>query len=156
VDLDKVNRWLSLSANLGVIVGIVFLAMEIQENTKATQAASIQAASELDQEHLLMMGADPELAQLWRTYFYGSPDDLSEAESLQGQYIFAALVRRLNNVYLQYELGALSEQSWKSRQDLFRNVARSPGFETFLTTQVASSTNQEFLDYLRSLRSDEK
>ena len=150
---DRLNRWLTLFANLGVFVGIVFLAVEIRENTKATQAASIQAASALDQEHLLLIGNDPDLATLWRSYLQ-APETLSEERRLQGHYIFAALTRRLNNVYLQYELGALSEGSWESRQDLLRNVARSPGFTFFRQGPISSFSNQEFLNYMSSLTVD--
>ena len=32
---DKINRWLSLGANVGVIAGLVFVAMEIQTNTES-------------------------------------------------------------------------------------------------------------------------
>jgi|GEM_PF-6820350 len=32
---DKINRWLSLEANVGVIAGLVFVAMEIQTNTES-------------------------------------------------------------------------------------------------------------------------
>ena len=69
MELDKLNRWLALAANIGVIAGIIFLAFEIRVNTRSTQAASIQAASALDQEHLLLIGSNLELAKLWEAYF---------------------------------------------------------------------------------------
>jgi len=97
-------------ANLGVIAGIIFLAIEIRASTRATQAASIQAASALDQEHLLMLGSDRELTKLWETYSY-FPDTLPEDERVQGHYLLAALIRRLENVYLLNNMGALSEES---------------------------------------------
>ena len=33
--MDKLNQWLTLVANLGVVAGIIFLAYEIQQNTNA-------------------------------------------------------------------------------------------------------------------------
>ena len=38
MDLDKLNKWLSLGANVGVLAGIVFLAVELQQNTEILQA----------------------------------------------------------------------------------------------------------------------
>ena len=35
----KLSEWLGITANLGVILGIVFLALEINQSTKATAAA---------------------------------------------------------------------------------------------------------------------
>jgi hypothetical protein len=33
--LSAINDWLTLAANIGVLAGIIFLAMEIQQNTTA-------------------------------------------------------------------------------------------------------------------------
>ena len=38
MDADRLNRWLTLIANLGVVAGLVFLAVELNQNTKATIA----------------------------------------------------------------------------------------------------------------------
>ena len=40
---EKINQWLGLIANVGVIVGIVFLALEIRVNTVSNQSAAYQA-----------------------------------------------------------------------------------------------------------------
>ena len=58
---------IGILANIGVIAGIVFLGIEIRDSTRATQAASIQSASELDHEFLMRVGEDPDLAKLWST-----------------------------------------------------------------------------------------
>ena len=33
MDTDKANKWLSLVANLGVLAGLVFVAIELNQNT---------------------------------------------------------------------------------------------------------------------------
>ena len=33
MEMEKLNQWLTLLANVGVLVGIVFLAIEIRQNT---------------------------------------------------------------------------------------------------------------------------
>jgi len=38
MNLDSLNKWLMLAANIGVIAGIIFLAIEIQQNSLSTQA----------------------------------------------------------------------------------------------------------------------
>jgi len=45
MNFEKANQWLSLLANIGVVVGIIFLAMEIRTNT-ATNRISIRSASQ--------------------------------------------------------------------------------------------------------------
>ena len=40
--LDDLNRWLTLAANLGVILGIVFIGIEMNQSTRATKAQTAQ------------------------------------------------------------------------------------------------------------------
>ncbi len=40
VNTETLNRWLKLGANIGVVAGLVFLGVEIDQNTRATIAAA--------------------------------------------------------------------------------------------------------------------
>ena len=40
MNADSMNKWLTLAANLGVVAGLVFLRIEINQNTRATIAAA--------------------------------------------------------------------------------------------------------------------
>ena len=44
---DKINRWLTLAANIGVLVGIVVLIVEIGQNTELMRAQMVQARADL-------------------------------------------------------------------------------------------------------------
>ena len=46
MDKDRINRWLTLTANFGVIVSLLFLAYEINQSTKATIAAASQGLTD--------------------------------------------------------------------------------------------------------------
>ncbi len=121
---------ITIAANVGVIIGIVFLAIEIRGNTIATEAASLQIAAELDQSFLLQIGSDEKVARLWQTYV-NTPNVLTDEQRARAELLFAALVRRLESILLQYELGALSEDGWKARQRLFEGIANTPGYAVY-------------------------
>jgi hypothetical protein len=40
MELDRLNRWLTLVANLGVAIGIIFLAIEIGQNERSLEEAN--------------------------------------------------------------------------------------------------------------------
>ncbi len=145
------GQTIGILANLGVIAGIVFLAFEIRGATRATQAETLQTASALDQEFLLHVSSDLDISQLWITYIT-APETLSAEEKIQGGWLFAAIIRRLENVYIQNQLGALSEESWKSRQALFVGMATSPGYSTFLEGPIASNASPMIIEYMNQLR----
>ena len=58
--LNPLNTWLTLAANLGVIAGIIFLALEIQQNTRTMQAAAIQDSTNIARQQILMFATDAE------------------------------------------------------------------------------------------------
>jgi hypothetical protein len=79
MNLENLNKWLSLAANLGVIAGIIFLAIEIRQNQESLDRNSdlveleyrlkvaegqIAIAQMADTFRSLRAGSD-EVAQIW-------------------------------------------------------------------------------------------
>lgn len=46
METDRVNRWLTLGANFGVVIGIALLILEINQNTEMMRAQMTQARAE--------------------------------------------------------------------------------------------------------------
>ena len=111
MDLDRVNRWLTLAANAGVMAGIVFLAFELRQNTVATQleaASNFQDSfSELD----LFIVGNPEFAELLRKGREG--EEISPTEELRLWVFYGNVLRQWQFNYFQYKAGALDENIWK-------------------------------------------
>jgi hypothetical protein len=62
LDSDKLNRWLTLGANLGVVVGLVFLAIEIRQNNE-NLATDVRATAFFGMaETWSMVAENPELS----------------------------------------------------------------------------------------------
>ena len=135
-----------------VVVTLIYLAVQIREGTRATQGVSLQTAAALDQEFLLIMGANPVTASMWPKYLT-APETLPEEQRHQGAFLMTSIARRLENIYLQRSLGTLSSEGWASRQSLFAGVARSAGYTAFLETIPASFMSAEFRDFMETFRS---
>ncbi len=54
MDFDKLNRWVTLVANIGVVAGNFFLAIEMRQGIVATRIAARDSAS---QGHIDFMGS---------------------------------------------------------------------------------------------------
>ena len=153
-EIGALVQSLAALANIGVIAGIVFLAVEIRGNTRATQAETSQAASLADQEFLFDIGADSNLTHLWTTYL-AAPQSLTQEERTQGAFLFSAQLRRLENVFLQHQIGALPEEAWQSRQGLFLTLAKSPGYAAYAQSGFARNSSDEILEYMNELVSSQ-
>jgi hypothetical protein len=139
---------------IAVIVTLIYLAVQVRRGTTATQAASIQAAAATDHEFLLAIGSDSVTAQLWSSYL-AAPETLPDDQKMQGHLLMASLLRRLENIQIQNQLGTLSPEGWQSRQAMFNVIARSRGYSAFLDSSMAAFLNENFAKYMAQLIVDE-
>ena len=53
MNADNVNKWLTLSANIGVVLGLILLIVEIGQNTEMMRAQinQMRADSAMSQQH---------------------------------------------------------------------------------------------------------
>jgi len=149
---DAISAIGEMLGAIAVVVTLVYLAVQIRRGTSATQAASVQTAAALDHEFLMAIGSDPVTARLWATYL-AAPQTLSVDQAMQGHFLMGSLLRRLENIRMQMQLGTLSQEGWLSRQTMFRAIANCPGYAAFLGSPVAAFVNPGFTDYMAQLKS---
>ena len=103
----KVNDWLTLIANVAVVGGIVFLAVEISQNNELLRSESRQALVAND---LLSLTQGVENADVYVKLV--SNEELSAEEQLRLSFIFALDMRNREFEYFQYVNGLLDEETW--------------------------------------------
>jgi len=64
MEIDRLNRWLTFLANIGVIAGLVFLVLEIQQSNRiAVAATEIEVRNSFSSINASIY-TDPELSRL--------------------------------------------------------------------------------------------
>lgn len=117
MNLDGLNKWLTLAANLGVLVGIIFLAVEVRHNSQATQAATRSNVSATilalleSQRHPLVISA-------LRKSEAGEELNYEEIYMLDNQAHIGW--RHAENVYYQYRSGLFDEREFLADQAAVR------------------------------------
>ena len=111
MNLDNLNKWLTLIANVGVIAGILFLAYEIRQNTQMMQAAAIQESTNIAREQLYFMAGDSEMARIEKLGDE-DPSQLTPVEFQRYLYEERAFWLGMQSQYRQWELGILPEEEW--------------------------------------------
>ena len=96
MNTENLNDWLGIAANLGVILGIVFLVIEINQSTRATAAAASDSVTNGYLEISLPIMTDKDVA---RTFALGlfQPEALTDEEAVQ----FSMYLRQLVNQHLR-------------------------------------------------------
>ena len=84
-----------------------------------------------------------------------APETLSDDQAMQGHLLMTSLIRRLENLKIQNELGTLPQEGWQSRQALFNVIARSRGYSVFLDSSMAAVLSDDFAKYMAQLNARE-
>ena len=122
MNLDSINRWLTLAANIGVMAGIIFLAFELQQNTVATQ---LQAASNFQSSYTeieLSIYGNPEFAELLIKGREG--EEVSGVDQLRLAVFYGGVIRQWQFNHFQYLSNALSDEIWQANQVFMTKIVR--------------------------------
>ena len=109
--MEKLNHWLTLAANVGVIAGIIFLGLEIQQNTRTMQAAAIQDSTDVARQQILMLASD---AEANRISMIGTEDPakLTPEEWQRFFWMDRSFWLGMQGLYRQWEMRALPDEEW--------------------------------------------
>lgn len=111
----ELGQIITILANIGVIAGIVFLAMELRQNTAAVQGATYQALSDGNSNQYLGVVHDPDFAvALAGVYADRGMAEFSDTESMQLIFYCNSLLQRLENSYFQWQTGFVDDRIFHS------------------------------------------
>ena len=99
MNTDRLNRWLTLAANLGVLAGLIVLIMEIRQSSAIAEAQFyLDQVEQNENSELALLGDNP--ATVWERSVF-DPESLSPADS---RVMDAYLVSRLYVWWKMFEL----------------------------------------------------
>jgi hypothetical protein len=101
------NATIQTIANVCVVLGIVFLALEVQQNTEAVRSATVQALSEQTYETVRLALENPDVREA--IFAARRNEDLTEDQEEIMNLVFNASLRVRQNRYLQDRFGVLDE-----------------------------------------------
>jgi hypothetical protein len=149
--LDRVHQVGELVAAIAVVISLVFVGIQIRDNTIASEAATFQDTIAYDMDVLLTVGSSPDVSRVYFA-FINDPDSLDGDEFLQGRTLLTASIRNFENLYVQHEAGMLSDEAWATREPLIRNLILSPGFGRIVDGPVGQNFSGTFIDYAKQVR----
>lgn len=151
MDSDRLNRWLTLVANLAVVAGIIFLAFELRQNNLLleAQARSTAASFRLSHNDRLM---EPDIAAILIKVRSG--EALSDVEAYRYERVVHGIFVSLEVAYGDFRAGLISglpivgvrhtfeknpgmKDIWDKRRDFY-----SAEFVRFMEEQIISGLNE--------------
>ena len=132
----RVGTWLSLVANFGVLVGIVFLALEIQQaNRIAIATSEISIRSEFKSLNELVLAND-DIARL----MVRAKDSGSDFSPVDTEKLYAYLYACINNwlgIEIAYVNGMITEMTFKvALQDVREVLQYYPALQPLMRNSL--------------------
>ena len=117
---DRVNRWLTLGANFGVLIGIILLVIELDQNREMIRAQTRSDISLQISDHLSMVANNSQLTSVKRRAESG--EELSADEAAQQFLLFTANKRLWENIHYQYRQGMFDEEEFEAERTAWRSL----------------------------------
>ncbi len=117
---EKVNTWLSLGANIGVVIGLMLLIIEIGQNTDMMRAQINQSRADTALFQQYSMSDTDYIAPIIAKTKRG--EQLSDVEMIRYDARMRAFNRNQDNNLWQYNQGYLGENIPRSIKGAVRSV----------------------------------
>lgn len=121
---DRLTRWITIGANLGVMIGLLLLIAELAQNRDMMRA---QIRHELAMGIVNLLQTPANNDQLADVLFRGiSGEELTPTELFQFELRTNALFRYWEDVHYQYRAGLYDDSEFERQRDAWRaSLARS-------------------------------
>jgi hypothetical protein len=112
---DRVNSWLSLIASVGILAGLVLVAIELNQNTDQLRLQLVfQTTQKIFENNRDLLGDNP-TPTIAKSHT--NPEDLTYEEFLIAGSHVLNLLNEWEDRFFVHEAGLISDQEWKRHID---------------------------------------
>ncbi len=149
MNAENLNRWLTLVANFAVIAGILFLAIEIRQNTQQLEIQSYQAWRAANTE-MNMAIADPELSAIVAA---GHDDSTKLTKDTYIAYAMfhLSLMQMAQETHFLYQQGSLDKELWQAEMYRAAEILSLAGVRQWWEAGGRTQLTPSFVAYIEDL-----
>ena len=137
-------------AALGVIASMIFVGLEIRQNTVAVQGATLQAISDSYTGFIHTNSLDSTQREIELMVFAGAlRDDLTPDQHMQMLTNLIAWIGLLENTFVQHRLGLVDEAVFDA-YGWNRNIHRTPYFQEWWNTYARAWVSSDFREFFEA------
>jgi hypothetical protein len=122
--MRKIENWMNLAASLGVLLGILFLALEIRQNTEMMRSQARDSITDKQMTFSEWVTTEPEMAVAISEANSGL-QSMSPEHRLMYTYFLTGVWREWENSYYQYQRGLFEANEFEPRTRRWRSQMES-------------------------------
>ena len=124
--LEAFNYIAEIIASIAVIASLLYVGLQIKQNTAATQATAAQSFAEVDTEFVGLINTSNNLADILHRGAKGL-SAIKGGELIQFMAFHDAVVMAIQSAYVQWDNGALDDRLWGSFKQALMDLLVQPG-----------------------------
>jgi hypothetical protein len=151
MDSDRVNRWLTLLANVGVLIGLILLTIEVRHAIDLAELEAYRHRGTEIQEAMQQLALSSDLAGVVAKSRDAGVEALSPAERVRLNAWYLAMVFRMQNQFNDYQLGYLDEAPYRA---MLRSAAATVSISEQLGVDIETDFDPAFVQAVRGAVAD--
>ena len=113
MDFGKLNSWLQVSANIGIVLGLLLVGVQLKQNSDLARIQMLNEESRRVVDYELEVGGERG-AEVWAKSIE-DPENLTLDEVRIMEALLYSFVENLRGTYRLADLGLLEESDWRRR-----------------------------------------
>jgi hypothetical protein len=122
-DLGNIGEFV---AAVAVIVSLIYLALQIRQNTRSVRSATHHSAARAATETQNIYAQSGEVSRIFRIGAH-APEDLTEDERVQFDSMMRSIFMWYEDAFFQYRGSMLDDEVWEGRQRALLDHLKRPG-----------------------------
>lgn len=110
MDFDKMNQWLTLIANVGVVIGLFALIAELNHSSRLAEVDAYQSRMNEIQNLAIQFAFSDDFPEILLRYRSEGIDSLTPAEESRVSSWYHTILRQMQGQYYQWQQGFLVRQ----------------------------------------------
>ena len=139
-------------AAIATIATLIYLAIQIRQNTESTRTAAETAISQNLASWLAQGVNDPELGRIYDVAV-SDPESLSDEETRRFLWYIAEYFVLLESQFVMFVKGDISQRTWEVKAHVLLGLLQNPLVGRWWDSKATTFT-PDFIEYLESLREE--
>lgn len=135
------TAWMEVLANVGVLAGIIFLTIEVSQNTLATKSEASLAIQTAISESISEVSSNSQVFDVIAKVY--AEEELTPKEQLLASFRWHSILTMMEGALMQYELGVIDSRVIDTFDDELYEVTHGTEFSRFNWKNQAGSFSPE-------------
>jgi hypothetical protein len=149
VNWEAINAIAQLVSSIGVVVSLLYLAVQVHRSTRIAKLAAQDTATTALREVTAPFAENAELGALWRKGLENL-GGLTPEEKARFFHVAFQFLKAMEMIHFHYIYGLMEEQVWRGWRNLYRHYLDAPGLNYYwkLRQNLFSERFQQFISAL--------